>query len=111
FPAGTRTGNYALQSDAFVTSNSIAGALHIRSLATISQQNIGVPGGLNFPTTGAVQQTGNTGLQVAFDLPSATSDLSLTLSASRQALVFVQPGCGEFDTIDGRAQISVKDVI
>jgi vitamin B12 transporter len=113
FPAGVRYNDWADQSDGRLTfTQSLGSRYAVRAGLGLNAIDVGVPGGLDYLTPEAVQRTTRSDAELELSRSGGASTLSLTVSGSRQALVYADPQeGGESDTYDGRAQISVKDVI
>jgi vitamin B12 transporter len=116
FPAGVRTDAWAQASALRVSLDQpLGGAYRLRADAGADATDGGAPGRLDFPSPFASERVARNAVNVELQRNGARSALSLTAALARQGLVFSDPDpndCGgESDTYDGRAQLSLKDVI
>ncbi|MGH7707268.1 MAG: TonB-dependent receptor plug domain-containing protein [Vulcanimicrobiaceae bacterium] len=113
FPAGTRVNADAQQTAArLIYATPIGTAWRVRAALGDSAIATGVPGRLDFLTPAARQHTAADDANLQFVHAGAHANLTVTLAGSRQQLAYADPNNGgESATYDGRAQLSVRDVI
>ena len=116
FPAGVRTDAWTQSSALRVSADEpLGGPYRLRSDIGIDTVQGGAPGRLDFPTPLAAERVARNAVNLELQRDGMHSSLSLSAALARQGLVYsdVDPGdCGgESDTYDGRAQLSLKDVM
>jgi vitamin B12 transporter len=112
-PAGSRTNADAEQSAARVSYTANLGAnLSARMRWSSDELHLGVPGSLLYGTTPfARQNVSRDDADLDITHTSAQSALTLTLAGIHQNLDYVDPSSAtENPTIDGRAQVSLRNV-
>ena len=113
FGPGTRTNSWAEATAARLGYNAQIGSLYTLDAALGDDAvALGVPGNLAFLTPEAYQATAQNDGHLTLTRHGPQSSLSLSLSASRQAVLYDDPqNGGENDTYDARSQVSLRDVV
>ncbi len=116
FPAGLRSGAWTDAGALRLSSDQpLGGSFRLRADAGLDAVAGGAPGRLDFPSPFASESVARNALNLELQRNGRQSQLSLIAAVARQGLVFSDPDpndCGgESDTYDGRAQLSLKDVV
>ncbi|MBD5635485.1 MAG: TonB-dependent receptor, partial [Candidatus Eremiobacteraeota bacterium] len=85
----------------------------VRARADASAAYIGAPGGLNFSSETATQNTSTDSFLVDLERATSASTLTISLAGSKARLAYddLVGNYGESDVDTGRSQISVKDAL
>ncbi len=113
FAPGIRANDWAEQSSARLTADEpLGGYFRLRADLGVDGIHAGVPGRLDFLTPNAVQSTARTEAMLELTHDWAHSSFTITASGARSALAYADPdNGGESDTYDGRAQLSLKEIL
>jgi vitamin B12 transporter len=110
-PAGTRTNDWAAQSIVRLSYLAQLGSgWTARLTASDNASDIGVPGGLSFPTADTEQGTNRTDalLDIAHQAGAGTFDIVLSGVEQKLRYLDVPDTGGEQNTFDGRSQASLR---
>jgi vitamin B12 transporter len=114
YPGGVRTNAEGDESAGqFSLDVPFVAGFRVRARADASGTYIGAPGGLDFASQTATQNTSTDSVLVDLERATAASTLTISLAGSKTRLAYddIVYNDGETDVDTGRSQISVKDAL